>query len=102
MRFRFRLSLFLTLAALGCAAALRAADTADNPLLKPSPLPYELPPFADIKDEQFAPAFDRAMAEELAEIDQIADNPNPPTFDNTLVALERSGQTFARVNRAFG
>jgi len=82
--------------------AVRAAALTDNPLLQPSPLPYQLPPFAAIKDDHFAPAFAQGMAEELQEIDAIAGNPAAPTFENTIVALERSGETFARVSRAFG
>ncbi len=97
---RFTFPSLLTLTLLG-VASLPAADT-DNPLLKPSPLPYELPPFEQIKDEHFAPAFDVAMAEELKEVDAIANNADAPTFDNTVVALERSGQTYKRVERDFG
>ncbi len=78
------------------------AQTSSNPLLKPSPLPYELPPFADIRDEHFVPAFEHGMAEELREVDAIAKNPAPPTFDNTIVALEKSGDTLNRAERAFG
>jgi peptidyl-dipeptidase Dcp len=72
-----------------------------NPLLAPSPLPFELPPFALISDEHYAPAFDAAMAEHLAEIETIAGNPDIPTFDNTLVALERAGQSLNRVADVF-
>ncbi|HEY0947569.1 MAG TPA: M3 family metallopeptidase [Opitutaceae bacterium] len=79
-----------------------AAGAAANPLLTPSPLPYQLPPFAEIKDEHFAPAFEQGMAEELREVDAIAGDRNAPTFENTIVALERSGELLARTNRAFG
>jgi peptidyl-dipeptidase Dcp len=78
------------------------AQPAPNPLLAPSPLPYQLPPFAEIKDEHFAPAFAQGMAEELREIETIAGNPAQPTFENTIVALERSGDTLGRATRAFG
>ena len=77
------------------------APGADNPLLQPSPLLFGYPPFDQIKDEHFAPAFAQGMTEQLAEIDAIARNPAPPTFDNTLVALERSGALYDRVNRIF-
>src|SRR4051812_27520181 len=73
-----------------------------NPLLSPSPLPYHLPPFEQIKDEHFAPAFDQGMAEELKEVDAIATNSAKPTFENTIVALERTGETLGRATRAFG
>lgn len=72
-----------------------------NPFFAPSTLPYSLPPFAEIRDEDYAPAFDRGMAEHLAEVEAIATNPEPASFDNTLVALERSGEVLERVRRAF-
>ncbi|TVS10613.1 MAG: M3 family peptidase [Wenzhouxiangella sp.] len=72
-----------------------------NPLLAESPLPYGMPPFDRIEPEHYSPAFEQAMEEHLAEIDIIADNPADPTFDNTLVALERSGQALMNVQRVF-
>ncbi len=72
-----------------------------NPLLSPSPLPFGAPPFDKIKDADFKPAFDAGMKAQIAEIAAIADNPAPPTFDNTLVALEKSGQTLTRVELVF-
>jgi peptidyl-dipeptidase Dcp len=81
------------------AAAMAPAHA--NPLLTESKLPYHLPPFADIKDEHFAPAFERGMAEHMAEIDAIANNPAKPTFDNTIVALERAGELLGRARRVF-
>ena len=73
----------------------------DNPFLTASELPYELPPFADIEIEHFRPAFDAGMAEQLAEVDAIAHRDVAATFDNTIVALERSGRTLDRVRRVF-
>ncbi len=73
-----------------------------NPLLTASTLPYHLPPFAQIKDEHFAPALEQGMAEELQEVEAIATNPAAPTFENTVVALERTGDTLGRATRAFG
>jgi peptidyl-dipeptidase Dcp len=73
-----------------------------NPLLQPSPLPFHLPPFDKIKDADYAPAFEAGMAEQRKEIDAIAHSPEPPTFDNTIVALERTGRTLARVEKTFG
>ena len=78
------------------------AMVASNPLLTPSTLPYQLPPFEQIKDEHFAPAFEQGMAEELKEIDAIAGNPAAPTFENTVVAMERTGDNLGRASRAFG
>jgi peptidyl-dipeptidase Dcp len=75
--------------------------TTTNPFFAPSPLPYELPPFAEIRDEHYLPAFERGLAEHLAEVEAIAADPEPATFDNTLVALERSGALLNRVHAAF-
>ncbi|MEO6504417.1 MAG: M3 family metallopeptidase [Terrimesophilobacter sp.] len=72
-----------------------------NPFFAPSTLPFELPPFADIRDEHYRPAFERGIAEQLAEVDAIVRNPDAPTIENTLVPLERSGQTLARVASVF-
>ena len=73
----------------------------DNPFFQPSPLPFELPPFAGINDEHFAPAFDRGMAEQLAEVEAIVDDEADATFDNTIVPLELSGQLLRRVSYVF-
>jgi peptidyl-dipeptidase Dcp len=79
-----------------------AADAArTNPLLTPSDLPLQAPPFDRIRDEDFAPAFTAAMADHLREIDAIADDPAAPTFDNTLVALEHAGWRLRNVNLVF-
>lgn len=68
-----------------------------NPLFEPSTLPYQLPPFAEIREEHYAPALERAMAEHLEEITVIAADPAAPTFSNTIVALELAGQLLRRV-----
>lgn len=73
-----------------------------NPLLTPSTLPYQLPPFAEIKVEHYRPAFDEALALHDAEIASITDNPAAPTWENTVEALERSGQDLDRVMAVFG
>ena len=75
---------------------------ADNPFAQPSTLPFELPPFDRIHDEDFLPAYEAGMAEQLREVAAIAHNRQPPTFDNTIVALERSGQLLQRVDSTFG
>lgn len=72
-----------------------------NPFLTPSPLPYELPPFAEIRDEHYLPALDRGLADHLAEVEAIASDPRSPTFANTLEALERSGRLLQRVRAAY-
>ena len=73
----------------------------DNPLLTESTLPYHLPPFDLIKDEHFIPAYEQGLLDELKEVAAIAANPEPPSFDNTMVALERSGRLRKRVDRVF-
>ena len=72
-----------------------------NPLLSPSSLPCHAPPFDAITDDDFGPAFDEGMRLEAAEIAAIASSPEAPTFDNTLVALERSGRALTRVSLVF-
>jgi len=76
-------------------------NTADNPLLTESSLPYHVPPFDKIKDEHFAPAIDAGMREQLKEVEAVADNSEKPTFDNTVVALERTGRLLDRAQRTF-
>ncbi|MFC8454807.1 M3 family metallopeptidase [Kitasatospora sp. NPDC057223] len=73
----------------------------ENPFFEPSTLVYELPPFTVIREEHYLPAFERGMADQLAEIAAIAADPQPPTFENTLVALERSGALLRRVCAVF-
>ncbi|MBI5383001.1 MAG: M3 family metallopeptidase [Opitutae bacterium] len=94
-------TLLLTLGLLAPLSAAEPAMPTANPLLAESSLPFHLPPFNLIKDEHFLPAFEAGIAAELKEVEAIAANPAAPTFDNTLVALEKSGQLLARVNRVF-
>lgn len=84
-----------------CVAAAAATAQTDNPLLQKSTLPYQLPPFDRIKPEHFASAFETAMKQDLQEVDAIAKDPAKPTFENTIVALEKSGQTLGRVSAVF-
>ncbi len=72
-----------------------------NPFYAPSTLPFHAPPFDKIKDSDYQPAIDAGMAEQLKEVEAIANNPAPPTFDNTLLAFEKSGQLLARVMNVF-
>ncbi|MBK0392323.1 M3 family metallopeptidase [Ramlibacter algicola] len=76
--------------------------TQPNPLLQPWDAPFQLPPFDRTSPDHFAPALREAMAQHLAEIDAIAADPQPPTFDNTLAALDRSGKLLRRVVGMFG
>src|ERR687887_263358 len=74
-----------------------------NALLEPWSGPYGgVPPFDKVRVEQFKPALEAAMAEQLAEVDNIANDPAAPTFENTIAALERSGRTLDRVGSIFG
>ncbi|HTQ62777.1 MAG TPA: peptidyl-dipeptidase Dcp [Candidatus Solibacter sp.] len=92
--------------ALGASNAAPAEAQAkfgpSNPFYAPSTLPFHAPPFDKIKDEDYQPAIDAGMAEELAEVQAIADNPAAPTFENTLVAMEKTGQLLQRVMETFG
>ncbi|WP_426113839.1 M3 family metallopeptidase [Massilia sp. PWRC2] len=82
-------------------AAIAAPLPASNPFAKESALPLHYPAFDKIKDADFTPAFDAGMREQLREIDGIANNRKIATFDNTVVAMERSGQLLARVSATF-
>ena len=84
------------------AAKGPAASAAySGPFAAPSPLDLNYPQFDKIKDGDFAPAFDTGMAQELQEIDAIANNPQPPTFQNTIVAMEKTGQLLGRATSVF-
>src|SRR5579864_2998272 len=72
-----------------------------NPFYAPSTLPLRAPPFDKIKDSDYQPAIEAGMAQQREEVRAIAESPDPPTFENTLVALERTGQLFNRVNLVF-
>lgn len=74
---------------------------ADNPFAQNWQTPFATPPFSQIRLEHFKPAYLAAMAEEKAEIEAIADNPDAPTFANTMEALEKCGQALSRVNCCF-
>ena len=93
-------------ASLGLALSQLAVAAPDaqaaNPLFKASTLPFQYPAFDKIKDDHFKPAFEEGMRIQLKEIDAIANNAKAPTFDNTIVALEKSGQLLTRVQTIFG
>jgi peptidyl-dipeptidase Dcp len=72
-----------------------------NPLLEPSTLPFGFPDFTAIREEHFEEAFGVGMAEQCAEVAAIIASPGPPSFDDTVVALERSGATLRRVSAVF-
>jgi len=94
-------------AALGLAftqtvMAAPAASLAGNPLATASTLPFHYPAFDKIKDEHFLPAYAEGMRQQLKEIADIASNKKPATFDNTIVAMEKSGALLTRVQTTFG
>ena len=90
-----------TTLALSSAPAPSQTFGPQNPFFAPSPLPFQAPPFDRIKDTDFQPAIEAGMADQLREINTIATNPQPPTFENTIIPMERSGQLFDRAMRAF-
>ena len=73
----------------------------DNPFYAASKLPFQAPPFDKIKDSDYQPAIDAGMAQQLKEMRAIAENPAAPTFENTIVAMEKSGVLFNRVAMVF-
>jgi len=98
----------LSLAITGCStseppakADAAATSEASNPLFVASTLPFGYPPFDTIRDEHYMPAFEKGMAENAAEIEVIANNAEPASFENTIVAMERSGELLDRVQTIF-
>ena len=89
--FIFVLSIILTI----------MVQAGNNPLLKKYQTPFGTPPFDKIKTEHYEPAFDEAIRQLEKEVGKIADNSKPPTFENTIVALERSGQLLEKVASVF-
>jgi len=93
----------MTSSALAQTAQTQTASTfgPSNPFYAPSSLPFHAPPFDKIKDTDYQPAIEAGMAQQLEEIGAIADNPAPPTSENTLVAMEKTGALFQRATAAF-
>jgi peptidyl-dipeptidase Dcp len=84
------------------SASSSAGDNTGNPFFKPSSLPFGTPDFSKIKDSDYVPAIEEGMKRQMAEIDEIANNPAPPTFENTIVAMEKTGAMLTRVMNVFG
>ncbi|HEY8586367.1 MAG TPA: peptidyl-dipeptidase Dcp [Rhodanobacter sp.] len=84
------------------SAASAQANMTSNPFYRASTLPFQAPPFDQIHDGDYQPAIEEGMRQHLAEIEKIADNPEPATFENTYVAMEKSGAMLHRVLAAFG
>ncbi|MEO1660072.1 MAG: M3 family metallopeptidase [Pseudomonadota bacterium] len=83
------------------SVATDEAALAENPLLQTWDTPYGAPPFSQIKDEHYLPAIEVAITELEAEIDAIANNPDAPTFENTIVALDKTGGSLSQVALTF-
>ena len=84
------------------APATKSEEAAPvNALLTASTLPMQAPPFDKIKDADFQPAIEEGMRQQLIEINKIADNPEAPTFDNTMLAMENTGEVLNRAGRIF-
>lgn len=98
--------LLITLVALAsllmfAACSEQESMNEENPFFHPSSLPFEAPNFDEISIDDYRPAFEEGMRLELAEMDSIASNPEEPTFENTIVAMEKSGQVLNRVSNVF-
>jgi peptidyl-dipeptidase Dcp len=83
------------------SVTIQAANPDNNPLLRPWTAPFEAPPFPELQPEHYRPAFDAALAKHRAEIDAIAGNLAPASFENTIAALELAGQTLRKVSAVF-
>ena len=88
--------------ALEITSSEMAAFGPENPFYQPSSLPFQAPPFDRIVDADYEPAFLAGMAEQVAEVEAILRNSAAPTFENTVVALEKSGKLLSRTSAAFG
>ncbi len=91
----------MAVANLACAEPASMLE-ASNPFARPSTLPFQYPAFDKVKNEHFAPAFAEGMRVHAAEIEAIANNKAAPTFENTIVAMERAGRLLNRVSTVFG
>ena len=72
-----------------------------NPFLSEYTTPFQVPPFDQIKNEHYLPAFEAGMKEQLAEVEAIVNNGEPATFENTILPYDKSGQTLSRVSNVF-
>ena len=91
----------LTLALAGCNTSNVPASLAGNPFVEEWNTPYQTPPFSKIKLEHYEPAIDYAIELNRQEVEAIINNPEPATFENTIVAMEQAGQLLARVTGVF-
>ena len=111
MKAHFIAPIALAIALAGCqstdttaqssAASQQVSINQDNPLFKSFDTPYGMPPFSEIKKAHYLPAFDFGIAENKKEIDKIANNSATPTFENTIEAMEKSGDFLTKVSNVF-
>ncbi len=94
-------TLILFISALWITGCSNDTTMSENPFYSESTLPFEAPDFNTIENRHFMPAFERGMEEQLNEIDSIATQESEPTFENTIVAMELSGDLLTRVQRVF-
>ncbi|HEY4046106.1 MAG TPA: peptidyl-dipeptidase Dcp [Acidobacteriaceae bacterium] len=98
------MNILITAGAIALSSGALAADLPfgpENPFYAQSTLPFQAPPFDKIKDSDFQPAIEAGMAQQLNEVQAIANDPDPPSFENTIVALEKTGQLFTRAMAVF-
>lgn len=99
--FIFIAAFFVNASAINKSTSDIRKSNKQNPFFTASKLPFQAPQFDKIKDKDYKPAIEEGMKQQLAEIEKIANNPAQPTFENTLAALEKSGQLLARVSLVF-
>ncbi|MDE7426618.1 MAG: M3 family metallopeptidase [Muribaculaceae bacterium] len=92
---------FIAAGALMSAAAMTASGS-ENPFLKPYSTPYSIPPFESIEYQHYLPALQEGITQQRAELDAIINNPKAPTFENTILALDNSGELRTKVELVFG
>src|SRR3989442_14416054 len=97
----FMLMLFAFLSSSDRSSAARTPAAESNPFSAASTLPFGAPPFDKIKESDYTPAIEEGMKRQLAEIETIANNPQPPTIANTIEAMERSGELLTRASKVF-
>ena len=91
----------LALVTTACNTSQSQKKDMSNPFFSEYKTPFQVPPFNEIKLEHFMPAFDEGITENLAEIKAITDNKEEPTFENTILALDRAGELLGKVNNVF-
>ena len=96
-----KMMMVLLLLAVGMTPALYAQEKVDNPLLREYKTPFNVPPFDQIKPSHYIPAMQEGIKRQKIEIDAITNNPNPPTFQNTIEAYDASGKLFDEVSGIF-